>query len=553
MAGLFNTVVARVPRRNAFSRSFENDLTVNFGVLAPFLCEEVFPGDDFRFRTEVSIKLAEMIAPAMARIDAYMHYFFVPNRLLYVDWEDFITGGLDGTFANGTMLNPVSPCADFNDLLNQGYCDTTRLGDYLGLPSLPHGQGQVYDNLPPISLFPFLAYQKIYSDYYKDELLSNVPNFEPHPGGKVSGSGLYDICTTRYRAWKKDYFTSARPDTQLGPQISIPISGDISSNGTFKFNFSEGSGVLNNRTYALGSSSSFEQLDDGTVNVPVKALSSGGNLTNGGSYGEGLSLQDASVLVNELRRSLKLQEWSEKNMRGGNRYIENIFHHFGVKSSDARLQRAQYIGGRKVPVLISEILQSTGTVGDQQYSQGARYLGSRGGTGNAVGSSQRVHYYSEEHGFLIGILSIMPHALYMQGIPRMFGDRWDRFSYLWPEFGNLGEQEVYNWELFVEAGAGKPNDGVFGYQSRYADLKQNYNQVHGEFRDNLQYWTTARIFANRPQLNNNFVTMSSSADADGMNKIFAVTSNAVTSHFRCQMFNKITVLRMLPKYGIPSI
>ena len=548
--GLFTTVQVRVPRNNPFSRSYEFDFTTDFGKLTPVVCEEVYPSDDYRIRTEVVIKLAELQAPAFARIDAYIHYFFVPNRLLYEDWEKFITGGLDGNFSNGTLLSPVAPCADINDLANGGWLDPGSLGDYFGLPSLAHGQGQTYDNVPPISILPFLAYQKIYSDYYRDELLTSVPEFEPHAGGQAQSTDLADFMTMRYRSWKKDYFTSARPDTQLGPQQSIPVSGEIVGDGLFTLGFNQS---LSQTTslYAIQTDVEDRGLgEDPRYQFPVN-VGTGDRKT---SYVEGLSLDQAGILINDLRRTLKLQEWSEKNMRGGNRYIENILHHFGVKSSDARLQRAQYLGGRKIPIMISEVLQSTGTVGNQDYISGTtRYLGARGGVGNSAGSTQKIHYFSEEHGFLIGILSIMPHALYCQGIPRMFGDRWDRFSYMWPEFGNLGEQEVYNWELFVDAGSGKPNGGIFGYQSRYADLKVGVNRIAGEFKTNLQYWTTARIFSSRPNLNESFVTMTNNVLADGMNKIFAIGSNDLASHFRCQFFNKISVLRKLPKFGVPSI
>lgn len=233
MAGLFNTVVSKVPRRNAFSRSFENHLTTDFGKLVPVICEEVYPNDDYRLRTECVIKLAEMIAPAMARIDAYLHYFFVPTRLLYADWEKFITGGTDGTFPNGTQLQPVSPYVDFQTLVNAGFTDPNSLGDYLGLPSVDHNSGQVYYDIPPISILPFLAYQKIYSDYYRDELLTYVPEFAPYGSGDASTNVNY-FCSLRYRSWKKDYFTSARPDTQLGPQVGIPISGEIAADGPFR-------------------------------------------------------------------------------------------------------------------------------------------------------------------------------------------------------------------------------------------------------------------------------------------------------------------------------
>lgn len=557
-SGLFTTVQVRVPRNNPFSRSYEFDFTTDFGKLVPVVCEEVYPSDDYRIRTEAVIKLAELQAPAYARIDAYIHYFFVPNRLLYEDWEEFITGGLDGNFSNGTMLSPVAPCADINDLANGGWLDPGSLGDYFGMPSLAHGQGQTYANVPPISILPFLAYQKVYSDFFRDELLTTVPEFAPHAGGQAQSTDLADFMTMRYRSWKKDYFTSARPDTQLGPQQEIPLNGSIASDGVLRFGFSSDSAAA--RFFRPGlATSDFEDLgsdhtSDRYVSKVYASQSSGSGNGYQAVYVGGLTLDDAGILINDLRRTLKLQEWSEKNMRGGNRYIENILHHFGVKSSDARLQRSQYLGGRKIPVMISEVLQTTGTVGNQDYSSGTtRYLGARGGVGSSASSTQRIHYFSEEHGFLIGILSIMPHALYCQGIPRMFGDRWDRYSYLWPEFGNLGEQDVYNWELFVGAGANQPNNETFGYQSRYADLKVGVNRIAGEFKTNLQYWTTARIFSSRPNLNESFVTMTDSNNADGMNKIFAVDSNALASHFRCQFFNKISVLRKLPKFGVPSI
>lgn len=545
MSGLFNTVVAKIPRRNAFGRSYESHLTTDFGKITPCLCEEVYPADDFRIRTEAVIKLAEMLAPAMARIDAYLHYFFVPNRLLYADWENFITGGKDGLSPNGTQLVPVIPSADINDLVNGGYCDQGKLGDYFNLPSLAHNSSQVYAGIPPISLMPFLAYQKIYSDWYKDELLSSVSDFEPHAGG-FDSTNLASICALRYRAWKKDYFTSARPDTQLGPQFEIPISGQVESDGYIRFTRALNPSNITNLTWDPQSA---EETQAGS-GVYANRINAGQPL----KYYDGLTLENAGILVNSLRYSLRGQEWAEKNMRGGNRYIENIFHHFGVRSSDARLQRSQYLGGRKLPIMIGEVLQQTDTVGDAQYSSGARYLGSRGGVGNGAGSTQDIHFYSEEHGFIIGLLSIMPHASYMQGIPRMFADRWDRFSYMWPEFGNLGEQEIYNWELYVAAGSSNHhNDEVFGYQSRYADLKQNPSQIHGEFRSSLAYWHTARIFSVRPSLNDNFVKFPSDATAGGANRIFAVPSNDLAAHFRCHLFNKISVLRMLPKYGIPSL
>lgn len=551
---LFTKVAVKVPKRNAFGLSAENHMTANLGALYPSLVQECFPGDDFRIKTEASIKLAPLVFPVMGRIDVYFHTFFVPHRLLYDNWEKFITGGETGTFANGGETtdangNPVyvAPYYDFEELFQADKLKAGGLCDYLGLPSLDYTVGQVVKDMPPISALPMLAYEKIYSDWYRDELLDAQDEFTPVTDGKVTAT---DFTSLRWRCWHKDYFTSARPDTQLGPEVGVPVSGNISASGPFQLSGS--AAALQSRVLGTGNA---EDLGDGTYGFTIHSVPTAGqqSSTNILSYESGLSLEEADMLINNLRRALKLQEWQEKNMRGGNRYIENIFHHFGVKSSDARLQRSQYLGGKKVPVVVGEIPQSVDTTNDTAYNGGERYLGERGGIANAAGSSKYIHKFCEEHGFIITIMSILPHASYQQGVPRYFGARWDRFDYLWPEFGNLGEQEVKNWELFVAKGVGQGNDETFGYQSRYADMKYTPSGIHGEFRTNLTKWHNGRIFATRPALNSSFVHFPSAADAGGQNRIFAVTSNDNAAHFYCHLYNYVSVLRMLPKYGIPSI
>lgn len=550
---LFTKIAVKVPRRNAFGLSAENHLTANFGELIPVLVQECFPGDKFRIATEASIKLAPLVAPVMGRIDVYMHTFFVPHRLLYENWEEFITGGETGEFPNGGLLdsqgNPVyvAPYFDFDKLRAGGWLFTGQLCDYLGLPSFGPTDATI-SGVPPISALPILAYKKIYSDWYRDELLDDNPYeiFEPVGDGEIAPTDIF--LAKRWRCWHKDYFTSARPDTQLGPAVTVPINGDVEASGPFRLgqnlSFTDRSTVLRDGSQQV------QTQPQGSATEFVAPLFTAGAVQ---TYYDGLTLDDAGVLINDLRRALRLQEWQEKNMRGGNRYIENIFHHFGVKSSDARLQRSEYLGGRKMPVVVGEIPQAVDTVGSQSYAAGERYLGERGGIANAQGRSKFVTKFCEEHGFIMTIMSIMPHASYQQGIPRYFGARWDRFDYLWPEFGNLGEQEVYNWELYVGAGENQNNDGVFGYQSRYADMKFTPGAIHGEFRDSLKFWHNGRIFASRPRLNTSFVHFPSADDAGGQNRIFAVTDNSQAAHFYCHLFNHVTSLRMLPKYGIPSI
>lgn len=544
---LFNTVVSKIPKRNRFRQAYESILSAQFGVLTPVGVFELNPGEIFVDQLEQSIKLAPMRAPAFSRIDATFHFFFCPRRLLYEDFEQFITGGVTGTFAQDvTPLNPVAPAFKFEDMALEGKLVDGSLSDYIGMPSVDD-QG-TYVGVPPIDAMPWAAYQKIYSDWYRDELL-DLEEFVPLPSGVIeSGTALWDyLFTLRYRAWSKDYFTSARPDTQLGPEVGVPISGDIVADGFFRF--TTGASLQGNGAYGY-KPLAHEEGDDGRIFHGV--YSSAGSGSAQFRYGDGLELDNALMLINDLRKSVRLQEWREKNMRGGNRYIENMYHHFGVKSSDARLQRSQYLGGKKCPVVVGEVLQTVNTEGDSMYNDGD-VLGTRGGVGNSAGTTQRIKFFAEEHGFVMCIMSIMPHAAYYQGIPRFLANRWDPMEFLWPEFGNLGEQEVYNWELYVKEGSSASNSGTFGYQSRFADLKTRPNEIHGEFRKSLDFWHNGRKFDDTPSLNRSFVTFPSDDTAGDQNRIFAVRSNAAAAHFYVHLWHDLVIVRMLPKYGIPSL
>lgn len=558
---LFTTVVSKIPRRNRFHQPHEKILSANFGAITPVGIYELDPGDTFVDRIEASIKVAPMKAPAFGRIDATFHFFFVPRRLLYDEFEDFITGGTTGTFlpANFSQLNPVAPYFDFTELGQNGKLVNGSLSDYLGMPTVTPS-GQVFEGIPPIDAMPYAGYSKIFSDWYRDELL-DTEEFEPLSTGKIlTTNPLFDSLTAlRYRAWKKDYFTSARPDTQLGPEVGVPVSGDISYNGPLRLFMT---GALNiNKDVLIDGNTAVEEVDVNGVTRKFRNIYPGLDPTSenvGNStrlyYGDGLSLDNAEILINNLRRSLKVQEWREKNMRGGNRYIENMFHHFGVKSSDARLQRSQYLGGRKLPVVIGEVLQSVDTRVTQEGVTTGNPLGQRGGIANAGGVTQKIKFFAEEHGFVYCLLSILPKAAYYQGIPRIFADRWDPMSYVWPEFGNLGEQEVYNWEIYVRAGTGGKNGAVFGYQSRYADRKFQFNSIHGEFRSGqLMSWHTGRQFSAQPQLNKNFIYFPSDDTAGGMNRLFVVEKNSDAAHFYVHIWHNLTLVKTLPKYGIPSI
>ena len=315
---LFTSVVSKIPKRNRFHQAFESLHTQNFGELRVIECTELDPGNTYIDAIGLQIKCAPMKAPAFGRIDATVHFYFVPRRLLYEDWENFITGGVNGTFAQDvSALTPVAPSFSFEDLALENQLYDGSLADDFGLPYV-EDQG-TFVGIPPIDAMPFAAYHKIFSDWYRDELL-DPDEFEPLKS-EVQDAATSPLLNKRYRAWRKDYFTSARPDTQLGPSVGVPIGGEITQDGELFFNYPTSLTQNTSPTFRLASQT---ELPDSQGYQNQLVLGASNPLT----YAEGLSLDNAYLLIQDLRKGLRLQEFREKNMRGGNRYIENIFHHW---------------------------------------------------------------------------------------------------------------------------------------------------------------------------------------------------------------------------------
>lgn len=514
---LFDSILVKKPKLNSFDLSYENRLTCDFGQLVPCFVKEVLPGDVWRNKTEILVRMAPMVAPIMSRIDVYLHFFFVPNRLVWSDWEDFITGGLDG---QNTSVAPYFPVNQNTSLIGPG-----TLFDFMGIP---YGRAASTGIAKNFSALPFRAYNLIFNSFYRDELLQSEASFP-----MTSGADLISRYSLKYRCWEKDYFTSARPNTQLGAAITLPIKGTApvvmqwtppSTNVSDLVISGNGSGYVGWTATPTPQS--------GDTGDPIVDLSQ----TNAGT-------------INELRRAIKLQEWQEKNMRSGNRYIENILAHFGVRSSDARLQRPEYLGGGKTPVVVSEVLQTSSSTSAAESGQSMTPQGNMAGHGISVGSSNSFKYRAEEHGFIIGILSIMPKTAYQQGTARYLSHRNSRFDYAWPEFAHLGEQEVFADEIYSVADVDNSST-VFGYQSRYAEYKFSNSEVHGAFKTSLAFWHNGRIFDSEPQLNSSFVGFGNDSANASQNRIFAVPS--ATEHFYVQMYHNCQALRPLPKFGTPS-
>ena len=553
MANIFNSIRMKRPRRNAFNLSYESKLTLNMGELVPIMCMPVVPGDKFRVKTESLVRLAPLVAPMMHRVNVFTHYFFVPNRLVWNQWEDFITKGVDGEDV------PIFPKITLGQstaafVLNQGYFNDSSLWDYLGLPSIksigttngrsPSPNSVAVPDQFQVSALPFRAYQMIYNEYYRDQNLTDEIAISLDSGNISEQNALVDLLSIRRRAWEKDYFTSALPWLQRGPEVTVPIQG---SGGTLDVTYDRQAETT--QRWVDSDLRSFENgvAYDATFSTEGNLHSSRLIGVNGGTGNRApeldpngtlkVNVDEMGININDLRTSNALQRWFERNARGGSRYIEQILSHFGVRSSDARLQRPQFLGGGRMPISVSEVLQTSST--DETSPQA-----NMAGHGISAGINNGFKHYFEEHGYIIGIMSITPRSGYQQGVPRDF-TKFDNMDFYFPEFAHLSEQEVKNQELFLSSD-NDYNGGAFGYAPRYSEYKYHQSEAHGDFRGNLSFWHLNRIFEDKPNLNTTFVECKPS------NRVFA-TSETEDDKFWVQMYQDVKALRLMPKYGTPML
>lgn len=540
MANIFNSVKLKRPRRNVFNLSYESKLTVNAGELVPIMCKPVVPGDKFRVNTEMLVRLAPLVAPMMHRVNVFTHYFFVPNRLVWNQWEDFITKGVDGT---DTPAFPTLKLPTTVDTANgHRFFGDSSLWDYLGLPSLNQIGNASFQTQSPngvkapagyeVSALPFRDYLLIYNEYYRDQNLTSEIEFS-RDGGSTEAITTNPLLVLRRRAWEKDYFTSALPWVQRGPEVTVPVSGaggsmdvELKSNAADQYYVSSSGSrptgkleVVNGVLFATHESS----------NTSVGAYLSPNNFQ--------VNVDEMGVSINDLRTSNALQRWFERNARSGSRYIEQILSHFGVRSSDARLQRPQFLGGGRVPISVSEVLQTSST--DETSPQA-----NMAGHGISASVNHGFTRYFEEHGYIIGIMSVMPRTGYQQGVPRDFR-KFDNMDFYFPEFAHLGEQEIKNEELYLNQ-YDADNSGTFGYTPRYAEYKYSLNEAHGDFRGNMAFWHLNRIFTEKPNLNTTFV------ECNPSNRVFA-TAETSDDKYWIQLYQDIKALRLMPKYGTPML
>ncbi|WNK14102.1 MAG: major capsid protein [Microvirus sp.] len=461
--------------RSLFNLSYDKKLTCDMGELVPVLCDEMVPGDIFQIGAQAILRFQPLVAPILHEVNLYVHYFFVPYRLLWTSWEDFITGGADGTLV--PTLPRWTPTAP-------EYAKKS-LWDYLGLPT-----GFVPTGALPL-IFPKYAYQFVWNEFFRDESLQ----------AKVT---LGDAVPTLYkRAWEKDYFASALLWQQRGTAPAIPITGIGSA--VFGANVP----VTGNLVWpAVTTNSPTAANFDGVGEAPSDALTKNGlqrGVVSGGlALKAGVHGLDDNVVtiaasppisIADMRLGFQVQRFLERNARAGARYTEFLRAHFAVSPRDDRLQRPEYIGGMKAPVIFSEVLQTSQT--------GTTPQGNMAGHGISVDQQYVAKYRAQEFGLILGLMSIMPRPVYQQGINRQWL-RTTRYDFYFPEFAHLSEQAIKRCEIFATSVA-NDNAITFGFCGAYDEMRVKQSMICGDFRDTYDYWHLSRQFASAPLLNASFI------------------------------------------------
>ena len=584
---IFSNVSIEKPNKSVFNLSHSKKLTATAGEIVPVFCQYTMPGDKFNINVSTFARTLAMLSPMMQNVQIDIHFFNVPLRLIWSRWERFISGPERPKRYGGTdEQEPVHPYSDTRQIVSSAliaanssfrpgatdpekneirhkfikkYYGSGSLADYFGFPTFSDsqiddilfnyidGNPLQVDNSVKIDLFPFLAYAKIYNDWFRDEnLIDPIPilydgkdpntNYSdtPYPENEEDLSYWFPL---RSRAWKKDYFTSALPFPQRGDDVLLPL---VNTDPTT--NVSKPYLDINANNITIANTKVSSSNDVSVIQSKLTSTSNSG--TNSSKWNIDNLKADISNLrsstIIEIRRAFALQKWFENSARLGARYIEQMLAHFGVQSSDARLQRPEFLGGMSVPLSVDSVVQTSSTTTESPQ-------GNQSGIGTAIGGNHICKCFCEEHSLIIGLMTIRPQSQYILGLPRQF-NMFERFDFPFPEFANIGEQAILRQEIYCPTHVigHKTYKETFGYAPRYSEFKFIPSTVHGEFKDSLNYWTMARRCT--PYLNKDFIEITNAKEAN--NRPFAF--NDSEHQYIVQVNFDVTAVRPLPYYSVPG-
>ena len=532
---------AEIPR-SAFNIQKTHKTTFDSGLLIPVYVDEVLPGDTFNLNMTAFARLATPLFPIMDNMYMDSFFFFVPNRLIWNNWQKFM-GEQDNPGDSISYIIPTSKSP-------AGGYTTNSLQDYMGLPTV--GQLDATAQFEHANLWP-RAYNLVWNQWFRDENLQASVTVD-----KGDGPDLPADYTLLRRGKRHDYFTSALPWPEKGGNaVTMPLGATAPIMGTGSVGItSNTTGILwQTSGQPLGTNEGIASIDGSDRNHwggnpawnPSIAFGSEtgltGSLNTTGLYAD-LSEATAST-INQLRTSFQVQKLLERDARGGTRYTEIVRSHFGVVSPDARLQRAEYLGGGSTPIAISPIAQTSGTA----ITGSDTPLGNLGAIGSAVLHNHGFTNSFTEHGVIIGLVSVRADLTYQQGVHKMW-NRSTRYDFYFPAFAMLGEQAILNKEIYATGGT--TDDAVFGYQERWAEYRYKPSQISGYFKSTdatpIDGWHLAQHFTALPTLGDTFIQ-----DHPPLQRVIAVGDQAKGQEFIFDSFFNIQMARPMPMYSVPGL
>ncbi len=528
--------------RSTFRRDHSVKLSFNVGDVIPFYVDEVLPGDTFQLKTSMVARLQTLLTPMMDNLYLDTYFYFVPNRIVWQHWRELMGENTQSAWIPSVEYSVPQVTAP------SGGWSIGSIADYMGIPT---GVANL-----SVNALPFRAYALIMNEWFRDENLSdplNIPVDDATLAGSNGTNYITDVVKggMPFKAAKfHDYFTSALPAPQKGPDVTIPVSGG--SNYPVRTLAESVSGPSNvplqirtfgQMPYNVVGVNKSDSPEPGAVWASVSSVS--GNAepfvpTNLWAINDG---SVSAATINQLRMAFQIQKLYEKDARGGTRYIEILKSHFGVTSPDARLQRPEYLGGNRIPVNINQVVQNSATQAD----------GTPLGDTAAFSVTTDVHgdfiKSFVEHGFVIGIMVARYDHTYQQGLER-FWSRRDRLDYYFPVFANIGEQPILNKEIYAQ-GTAQDNE-VFGYQEAWADYRYKPSRVAGEMRSkapaSLDVWHLADEYTQLPKLSDAWIR----EDKTNVDRVLAVTSS-VSNQMFADLYIQCKATRPMPVYSIPGL